>query len=131
MKDSDRYKAFQDDVMYDFALPTWNGGIQVWKDNKPQTEIIILEPLAENMPMLLKCTGIRDESEELIYEGDIVTYIDMYSQKKTRVIRWNDKLAKFDAYFDSNYTKMDTLFRITGSIYDSKELRDYFSEKES
>ena len=67
-------------------------------------------------------TGLLDKKDVEIYEGDIVTYKDMYTQDKTRVIQWNELLAEFEAYHDSNYTAMDTWFEVIGNIYEDKEL---------
>lgn len=67
----------------------------------------------------MESTGLFDSTGKEIYEGDLVEFTDMYGQTKLREIRWNDELASFEAYFDSNYTKMDTLFTVIGNIYET------------
>lgn len=60
-------------IMYSIAFPSWNGSIEVWKDNKPQTEIIHLSMNGpEEQGILLQFTGREDKNDKMIFGGHIV-----------------------------------------------------------
>ena len=71
---------------------------------------------------IMQYIGLQDLNNKDIYEGDIVEYRDMYGHTKKRIIKWNNEFAKFDAYYDCNYTKIDRFFVVAGNIYESPEL---------
>lgn len=58
-------------TLYDYALPRWNGCIEVWENNIPQTKTIILEPIADKEPILLQKIIIPKEFDPFILKKDV------------------------------------------------------------
>lgn len=124
--------------MYCPAFPTWNGDIEVWKNNSPQTETELLSPMCGNEPILMQYTGLRDKNGKEIYEGDIVRFtnpIDEIDQQIgvckfeqdecNFVLQYkgyhHDHYALHTVYLISNVT-YECSYEVIGNIYENPEL---------
>ena len=87
--------------------------------------------LEEDGSILMESTGILDESEELIFEGDLVLVKSGVLQSENPYeIRWNDAYACFAFYQNEKLVKMiDKIglrtinvndIHIVGNIYENK-----------
>lgn len=70
-----KFKAWniEQQIMHDIAFPSWNGSIEVWENNKPQSAIQRLSMHGEeDEGILLEFSGIKDKKGVGIYEGDVI-----------------------------------------------------------
>ena len=63
----------EEKIMHDIAFPSWNGSVEVWANNIPQSEI---QYLSINGPVehgvLLQFTNILDKRKNKIFDKDIL-----------------------------------------------------------
>lgn len=82
--------------------------------------------------ILMQCTGLKDKSGKLIYEGDIVKF-NFDTDEIKAVVSWDDKelvgfyLNTTDYFKDKYVTDYDFYkndYEVIGNIYENKELLD-------
>ena len=102
-----KYRAWnvEEKIMHDVAFPSWNGVMEVWQDNKPQSKIQYLSMAGtEEEGVLEQYIGLKDckrtkeypEGQE-IYEGDIIRFTfecDIETHILTGLVEYNN-----DGYF--------------------------------
>lgn len=93
-----KYKCFDPNTktFYDIAFPTWNGYIEVWKDNEPQTEVIVLSPIADQEPILLP---------SIYYNNNEITCGDVYKLNVGKIDSFYGVIAFNNIFFN---IKMET-----------------------
>lgn len=72
----------EEKIMHDVAFPSWNGIIEVWKNNIPQSEIQYLSINGpEEHGILEHFTNFIDNKKNDVFEGDTVDlkFNDYYS----------------------------------------------------
>lgn len=123
-------------IMYNVAFPTWNGCIEVWKNNKPQSETEILSPICDKEPLLLPC--INNYGKRLCV-GDILR--GYYYQNGNEIVV--EVVFELDGFKVRSYKDQSILidkglhgidwfirdcmrdeFEIVGNIYENPSLRD-------
>jgi len=127
------------------AFKTWNGGVEVWRDNKQQTAVIDLcgETDSEDV-YLMQYTGLKDKNGKEIYEGDIVKilYTDwssctgchkspqehMDAIAKIKVVVWSVNgfyvSHKVDGYTESMEPGRHGFIEVIGNVYQDSHLID-------
>lgn len=75
-----------------------------------------------------QCTGLKDNTGKLIYEGDIVKFSSIYGHGIFK-IKWSDELATFGYEDkDTDFSELGRLYQeaayveIIGNIYENPEL---------
>jgi len=129
-----KFKAWniEEQIMHDVAFPSWNGCIEVWQDNKPQTTTQYLSMHGEeDEGVLLEFTGLLDKDGLEIYEGHIVESV--YNGKFNVKIGINPHTGVSGTYLESADKDDDmtymitpvTKFKVIGNIYqeEHKHLR--------
>ena len=78
--------------------------------------------------VLMQCTGLRDNTGKLIFEGDIVKFSSIYGYGIFE-IKWSDDLSKFGYEDDeTDFSELGRLYQdaayveIIGNIYENLEL---------
>lgn len=82
----------------------------------------------ENIDPVMQCTGLKDNTGKLIYEGDIVKFSSIYGHGVFE-IKWSDELATFGYEDkDTDFCELGRLYQeaayveILGNIYEAPEL---------
>lgn len=77
---------------------------------------------------LFQCTGLRDNTDKLIFEGDIVKFSSIYGHGIFK-IKWSDELSTFGYEDDeTNFSELGRLYQeaayveVIGNIYENPEL---------
>ena len=88
---------------------------------------------------IMQCTGMRDKTGRLIFDGDIVTSAFGYREKRSNfgiintpkiaIIGWNNLTAQFDLWIVNSRTRMGfgdiqrkKDIEVIGNIYETPEL---------
>lgn len=77
---------------------------------------------------LFQCTGLRDNTDKLIFEGDIVKFSSIYGHGIFK-IKWSDELSTFGYEDDeTDFSELGRLYQeaayveVIGNIYENPEL---------
>ena len=82
--------------------------------------------LNDNQYIIMQCTGLKDKTGKLIYEGDVVLFGS--NPDDIAVIEWNKDECKFvvDEIFDNAISDFSNWFgedlEIIGNIYENPDL---------
>lgn len=122
MKQRPSFQAWniEEKIMHTTAFPSWNGCIEVWEDNKPQTKIQYLA--YDEQGILRQYVGKDDVNGVNIHEGDVlkhhgqVVWNDEEHMWSCIDLNWNDKKE----WHELNYLTSE--FEIIGNIYQNPEL---------
>lgn len=75
--------------------------------------------------VILQCTGLRDENDKLIYEGDIIRVFHVSGTMQGDiffdVVRWNNLRHRFDTE-NHGIIDEDDVLKAVGNIYENPEL---------
>lgn len=80
------------------------------------------EVLPEDL-ILMQCTGLKDNNDKLIFEGDIFTVL--HCGEKKVVVFWDDEQARFrvkNAAHNLLQTMRSDYIEVIGNIYENPEL---------
>ena len=79
-----------------------------------------------------QCTGLEDKNGKLIFEGDIVNFVNDDGESSLYVVVWNTSLLSWQVQEISHYVKNDYYGfdelcefgdpEVTGNVYDNLEL---------
>ena len=87
--------------------------------------------LADDNYIVMQCTGLKDKSGKLIYEGDIVKNFHVSSSMQGRVfigyVVYDDTRCRFHIQEDKHcgyitFSDTDDIFEVIGNIYENPEL---------
>ena len=126
-----KFRAWYNNIMYSIAFPSWNGNIIVWDNNKSQTKELILPPIAEDLPILLQYTGLKDSSENRIeiYRGDICKdkhdYTYLIDFRKGGFVAVHEPECRAEAERECKWDDLGCIYdeiEIIGNIYKNPEL---------
>ena len=97
----------------------------------------ILEATSEGLKVvdidnieIMQCTGLRDNTDKLIFEGDIVKFSSIYGHGIFK-IKWSDELSTFGYEDDeTDFSELGRLYQeaayveVIGNIYMDSHLLD-------
>ena len=99
--------------------------------------LFILEATSEGLKVvdidnieIMQCTGLRDNTDKLIFEGDIVKFSSIYGHGIFK-IKWSDELSTFGYEDDeTDFSELGRLYQeaayveVIGNIYMDSHLLD-------
>lgn len=124
MKDRFYLRYVYNNKIYDiFAVDFFNKTAQLTNLDRAETLLTKIDT-----DKLLQCTGLRDNTDKLIFEGDIVKFSSIYGYGIFE-IKWSDEFAMF-GYEDAETDFTDlrdciengAYIEIIGNIYENPEL---------
>jgi len=110
----------EEKIMHDIAFPSWNGMIEVWANNKPQTKVQYLTQNGEeDMGILMQYAGLNDKNGIEICDGD--TLLD---DEDFYIVEFDE--GCFVAILDGNIifplSEIASDCVVIGNIHDNPEL---------
>ena len=110
----------EEKIMHDIAFPSWNGMIEVWANNKPQTKVQYLTQNGEeDMGILMQYSSLKDKNKKEIYDGD--TLLD---DEDFYIVEFDE--GCFVAILDGNIifplSEIASDCVVIGNIHDNPEL---------
>ena len=104
------------------------------------TEIYTLEMSYQVIPETVgRCTGSKDKNGKLIFEGDILNFVNDDGESSLYVVVWNTSLLSWQVQEISHYVKNDYYgfdelcefgnTELIGNVYDNLELLQRSDER--
>lgn len=135
------YNKFQE-KMFDVNNISYINGIVKRIEVQDDDRILIFDEWQNNIDntVLMQCTGLKDSSRRLIYEGDIVIYTTLYSGNLTGVVYWDSEILQYklkllyssgEIYADrdlAHFVNKNNI-EVIGNIYENKELLEEECQK--
>jgi uncharacterized phage protein (TIGR01671 family) len=96
--------------MYNPAFPTWNGGVEVWRNNKPQTttECYYSQNGPADQMILMEYINKKDMNNKKVYVGDcmlveeyVIGFVFFDIEKSCYSFRLHDGISPHDYNHES------------------------------
>ena len=115
-------------MMYNIAFPSWNGMIEVWEDNKPQTKVLFLSQGGpEEQGILREYTGLKDKNGKEVLEGDLVRIPDcLETETLVEQVEYSDMWLGFEPFVPScatcNFVPKEKQIEVIGNVWENPGL---------
>ena len=106
----------------------WVQGHYVYEDDKngicynPHDGIKIVRWIEIDPATLGQCTGLKDKNGRLIFEGDVVKWVNSHDDEQIDIVKWlsGGLCLRNSSNIVGNYVYSD--FEIIGNVHDNPEL---------